>query len=186
MTSARSFRRIGIVVLALLAPLGSAPGEEARPDPLPCDDPAADAWVAAQRDRVISANGLEAFASEVFGAWTACSGEVTTRFDGTSFGVVVLRHGDAAVLRVETMPPETSLVTLRALEGFPDEPSAREALEAYARAIGVSPDWRRPEIAREGELEVRGYADPDPGLNATASLVYRGDTLVELRFTLAL
>jgi hypothetical protein len=186
MASARRVRGIGIVVLALLAPPASAPGVGARPDPLPCDDPAADAWVAEQRDRVVSANGLEAFAAEVFGAWTACSGEVTTRFDGAPFGVVALEHGDAAVLRAETMPPEASLVTLRAREGFPDERSARGALEAYVRAIGVALEWGRPEIAREGDLEVRRYADPDPGLNAAASLVYRGDTLVELRFTLAL
>lgn len=192
MVPTSTWRTPAFAALALVL-LGSHPAPPALPagalpvsDPGPCDAPEADPWVAGQRDRILAGDGLEAFATELFGPHTACVGEVTDVFDGTRFGVVELEHATSAVLRVETLPPESSVVSLRAPGGFPDEQAARDALEAYVLRVGVAPDWSAPEIVRDGEVETRAFTDPDPGLNATAWLVYRGDMLVELRFSLAL
>ena len=56
---------------------------------------------------------------------------------------------------------------------------------AYVGGVGLDVDWSSGEVDRDGDLETRRYVDPEPGLNATAWLIYRDGTLVELRFGMA-
>jgi len=161
--------------------------EEASTGSMPaCDGPDANPWVTELRDRVLGFDALVGFAVQAYGAPITCGGEVGTEFDGIKFGSLLLSFSDGASFEVETMPPETSVVTLSAPSGFADEVLARQVLQVYAERIGVEIDWTVPEITTEGAERVESFRDPDPGLNATASHVYSGDSLVALRFSMAL
>jgi hypothetical protein len=94
-----------------------------------CAGPDADPWVTELRDRVLSYDELAAFAVEAYGAPLTCGGEVGTEFDGVKFGSLLLNFSDGASFEVETMPPETSVVTLSAPSGFTDEVLARQVLK---------------------------------------------------------
>ena len=162
-------------------------GEEASTGSKPaCDGPDADPWVTELRDRVLSFDELVDFAVEAYGAPITCGGEVGTEFDGMKFGSLLLSFSDGASFEVETMPPETSVVTLSAPSGFTDEVLARQVLQVYAERIGVEIDWAAPEIATQDDERIEVFWDPDTGLNASASHVYAGDSLVGLRFSMAL
>ena len=151
-----------------------------------CDGPDADPWVTSLRDRVLSYDELVGFAVEAYGAPLTCEGAVSTEFDGMEFGSLRLTFSEGATFQVETMPPETSVARLSAPSGFADEVRARQVLQAYAERIGLELDWTAPEITVLGDERVETYWDPDPGLNASASHVYSGDSLVALRFSMAL
>jgi hypothetical protein len=146
----------------------------------------ADPWVTSLRDRVLSYDELVGFAVEAYGAPLTCEGAVSTEFDGMEFGSLRLTFSEGATFQVETMPPETSVARLSAPSGFADEVRARQVLQAYAERIGLELDWTAPEITVLGDERVETYWDPDPGLNASASHVYSGDSLVALRFSMAL
>jgi hypothetical protein len=62
----------------------------------------------------------------------------------------------------------------------------RQLLAAYTARVGVSIDWTVPEIATDGGERVETFWDPEAGLNASASLVFRDGILVRLRFSMAL
>lgn len=151
-----------------------------------CDDPDADPWVAQLRDRMISFNLLVAHAIELNGSPLTCEGAVTSEFDGAKYGTLTLGFDHGMTFVVETMPPETSIVTLRTGSGFDDEVSARRLLETYSAGVGVDIDWESATETAEGEELVSSYWDPDPGLNASASLIFLDDTLVAIRFSMAL
>jgi hypothetical protein len=151
-----------------------------------CDEPDADPWVTELRDRVLAFDALVGFAVQAYGAPLHCEGAVSAEFDGTKFGSMQLSFSEEASFRVETLPPETSVVTLSAPSGFTDEVAARQVLQVYAEDIGVEIDWTVPGITTEGAEQVESFRDPDPGLNASASHFYSGDSLVALRFSMAL
>ena len=189
----------GVVALAVLAawavasePNGTVvltqdhlatPAEAAVPA---CVGPDVDPWVAATAARVARFDGLFVFALEQFGEANGCAGTVTDEFDGARFGTVTWTFGGGATFSLTTMPPETSIVRLSRAGGFDDPAAASAALRAYADGIGVAIDWSVPEVALEGESEVRSFRDPESGLNASASLVFVADALVEVRFSMAL
>lgn len=154
--------------------------------PFACDGPDGDPWVTATADRVPRFDGMFAFAIEHHGEATGCSGRVTDEFDGARFGVVTWTFTGGVVFELQTMPPETSRVSLRVPEGFEDPVAATAALRAYTDGIGVAIDWDAPQVLLEGDAEVRSHWDPESGLNASASLVFVGEALVELRFSMAL
>ena len=151
-----------------------------------CDGPDADPWVTELRDRVLGFDVLVGFAVQAYGAPLHCEGAVSAEFDGMKFGSMQLSFSEGASFRVETLPPETSVVTLSAPSGFTDQVLARQVLQAYSERIGVEIDWTAPEITTEGVERVESFRDPDPGLNASASHVYSGDSLIALRFGMAL
>jgi pimeloyl-ACP methyl ester carboxylesterase len=151
-----------------------------------CDGPDADPWVRELRDRVLGFDGLVGFAIEEYGAPLTCDGTVGTEFDGMKFGSLRLTFSEGATFQVETTPPEASSVTLRAPSGFADEGLARQVLEDYTERIGVAIDWATGEPETEDNERVERFWDPDEGLNASASLVYAGGSLVALRFSIAL
>jgi pimeloyl-ACP methyl ester carboxylesterase len=163
-------------------------GEEETPTgSMPaCAGPDADPWVTELRDRVLGFDELVAFAVQAYGAPLDCEGEVSAEFDGMEFGSVRLDFSEGVSFEVETLPPETSAATLSAPSGFADQVLARQMLQVYAERIGVEIDWAVPEITTEGDERVETFRDPDPGLNASASHVYSGDSLIALRFSMAL
>lgn len=154
--------------------------------PAPCAGPGADPWVTDFRDRVVAYSSLAAWAAERFGPPTRCEGERTDEFDGAVYGVLRLGFAAGVTLEAETMPIETSVTTLRAPDGFPDEAAARTALREDAERVGLRIDWTSPEITTAGGERTERYRDPDPGLNAAASLVWAGDRLVEIGVSMAL
>jgi hypothetical protein len=153
---------------------------------IPCDGPDADPWVADFRDRVVSYNGLAAFAAEAYGEPVSCVGGVTTEFDGVRYGTLTLTYPGGVTLEVETQPIETSVVSLRSSDGFADPSLVEGALRAYADRTGVSIDWGRSETSAEGEASVDIFRDPEPGFNASASIVTLDGRLVAVRFSMAL
>jgi len=152
----------------------------------PCDGPSADPWVGAFRDRVIAYDGLAAFAAATHGEPVGCEGEATTEFDGVRFGALTLTFAGGVAFDVETMPPESSVATLRSDEGFADDDAVRAALQEYADGKGLDIDWTAPDETTEGSDVVRTFHDRDASLNASASLVYRAEKLVAVGVALAL
>lgn len=175
----RSLARIlATLACAMVGGGASAAGQ------LPCDGP--DPWVVDFRDRVLAYNGLAAFAVAEYGAPVSCEGRVTTEFDGRPYGQLMVGFPGGVSLVVETQPIETSIVTLRDPGGFDDPGAAEDALRAYAEGVGVSIDWSRPERSTEGGASVESFWDPEPGLNAAASLVTSEGRLVAVRFSMTL
>lgn len=152
----------------------------------PCDAPGTDPWVGELRDRVLAFDDLAQYARRVYGDPVACDGAVSDEFDGLKFGRVTLSFGAGISMEVQTMPPETSLVTLRSDDGFTDGEGVEALLRDYAARRGLSIDWSTPEITTEGDQEVRTFWDPEPGLNASAALIFRDTRLVGVRLSLAL
>lgn len=150
-----------------------------------CDSPEADPWVREVRDRVLTFDALASFAVRSYGAPLTCEGVVTSELDGMRFGSLHLGFSEGVYLEVETLPPESSLVELRAPAGFPDAAMARETLVAYAAEIGLEIDWRTPEVVTEGAERIETFWDPDSGLNGSAALIFTDGVLVGLRLSLA-
>ncbi len=168
--------------------LTEEPGRGQRPlsPRAPCEGPDADPWVTGLRDRVISLNPLVDYTVDLYGLPLTCEGTVTSEFDGSKFGAVRLGFAEGVTFEVETMPPETSVVTLRDPLGFDDEASARQILGAYSSDFGLQIDWTAPTVTAEGDERVQSFWDPDAGLNGSASFFFLEDTLVALRFSVAL
>ena len=167
------------IVMALLAMVSIS----AQPS---CDDPDADIWVKDMHERVESFDLLARYATERFGPPQTCHGSVTSEFDGMKFGFLRLGYRGGATFEVETVPPEGSMVTLRAASGLGDIAFAREALEDYAFNIGLEVDWDTPSETMEGGERIQSFHDSDSGLNARASLIFREDLLVAVRLSMAL
>jgi hypothetical protein len=179
---------VGVVALSalvLVVPRGLW-GAIADQSAAACEGPDVDPWVGEFRDRVLSFNSLAHFAIAEFGEPVDCEGAVTTEFDGVLYGTLVLTFPTGVTLQVETQPIETSVVTLRAAAGFRVGASIEAELRAYCAQIGVSIDWDRPEDSTDGDESIRTFRDPDPGLNASASLVTSNGMLVAARFSMAL
>lgn len=154
--------------------------------PVPCDDPTADPWVTGFRDRIVAYSSLYAFATEQYGEPASCDAEIGMEFDGRSFGIIRFGFGDGIELSVETMPPETSIVTLGSQTGFEAEEPVLEALRAYTAGRGLEIDWNAPEIEADGNEVTRVYWDPEPGLNASARVARVDGVLRWVRFSMAL
>lgn len=178
---------VGLVFFVGVPVLAAAPSRAWADWPdADCDGPEADGWVSAFRDRVVSYDGLAQFALTEYGSPVACEGAVTTEFDGVRYGTLVLTLPSGVSLQVETQPLETSIVTLRAAEAFSDPASVEGALRAYTAQIGVSIDWDSPGTTTNGNEVIQTFRDPEPGLNASASMVRTDGALVAVRFSMAL
>jgi hypothetical protein len=153
---------------------------------VPCEGPDAVPWVTDFRDRLLDYDELTRFAVGRYGAPVACEGTLTDEFDGAVFGTLLLTFSEGVTLEAQTLPPESSITTLRAAAGFGEGAEVREALRAHAAGIGLQIDWTTPEVTMEGDERVESYWDRDPGLNASASLVSRNGELVAVRLSMAL
>ena len=175
---------LALVVLPISS--GVAVSASASSAVAPCTGPDADPWAAAFRGRTLSFNSLAQFAVAEFGGPVDCDGAVTTEFDGARYGTLLLTFQGGVALEVETLPIETSIVTLRSSAGFEHRGRVEDALRSYAAQIGVSIDWTQPEQSMDDDESTATYWDPDPGLNASASLVSADGRLVAVRLSMAL
>jgi creatinine amidohydrolase len=157
-----------------------------NPGLIPCDSPGADPWTRESRDGLLAFDEVVHYGVELFGPPDSCGGMVETEFNGQKFGLLRLGFSDGATFLLQTMPPETGIITLRVPSGFEDEEAALDVLKAHTARVGVEIDWANPETTAEGNESVTSFWDPDDGLNARASLIYQGGKLVALRFSLAL
>lgn len=151
----------------------------------PCDDPDADPWIGEISQVVLSSDALAGFAVETFGAPVACEGVVTSRFDDRPFGTLTLRFAEGETFTFETMPPRVTIATLRSPEGFGRPDEVLEAFRDYAAGLGLSIVWDNPSVRSDGIEATEQFWDPDPGLNASASVVRIKDDLVEVRLSKA-
>lgn len=152
----------------------------------PCDAPDAAPWVGEQRDRIAAYNDLYAWATGRYGAPTACDGRVTLEFDGRPYGVVELTFAGGATLTVETMPLETSIVTLRRPSGFADPDAVTSALRDYADGVGVEVDWSEPTTTMQGDGRTDEFGPVDPAFNVFARIEYIGSAPVAISLSIAL
>lgn len=164
---------------------GHGYGHMVAPAPVACEGAGVDPWVTGLRDRFLRFDELAHFAIEAYGSPPLCEGSVTTEFEGSKFGMVLLTFDGGATLTVETMPPRVSRVILRDPDGFADAEAVRAALVSYAAGTGLNVDWDAPRASTEGGERVESYWDPEPGLNASAALVFSEDVLVAVRLSLA-
>ena len=86
---------------------------------------------------------------------------------------------------LETMPPGIQIVELSAPDGFVDPDTAVTALRSLAERMGVSIDWSTAEESEVQGVTVQQYWDPEPGLNASASVGRIGQVIVLLRWSIA-
>jgi hypothetical protein len=150
-----------------------------------CDHPDADPWVQERRDHLPGRDEFVAYATSEFGPPSRCHGEVETESAGLKFGYVELDLSEGVTFRLETMPPEISIATLRVPVGFKDEEEARRLLADRATRVGLEVDWTTPEVSDEAGARVEAYWDPNQGLNGQAALIFREDRLVAVRFSIA-
>lgn len=164
----------------------SPPGAEATSPSQTCEGVSVDPWVTGLHERVIAHDGLAQYAIDRFGAPVTCGGKITSVFDGVEFGTLDLGFANGAKLRVETLPPESSRVTLSVPSGFPDEQEAQQLIRTYVARVGVLIDWSRPIITRDGATTTERYESVDSGINAAVETTVVNGLLTKLQFSMAL
>ena len=172
--------------LAIGTALVSAPSNVAASGAPPCDGPQTDPWVSELRERFVSFDQLAEYTIAFYGEPQACEGSQTMEFEGREFGFLWLDFPEGVRLRLETMPPEASIVSLTSTSGFQDEGAARRALEAYALSLGLEVDWASSNVEEPGPgIRVETFWDPEPGLNGSVVLRFDEGTLVALGLSFA-
>lgn len=160
-------------------------GPRRRAEHEPCSGRDVDPWVVAAAERLRGYDGLLGFAVAELGQPVECEGMVTDEFDGSSYGVVRFRFSGGATFELETMPPSVTITTLHAPAGFDDPERVIEAVRSYTNGLGLSIDWTDSERTMDGQATTEQFWDPDPGLNASASLTSVSGVLVTVRVSLA-
>ena len=163
-----------LLILALAGPAAAA-------DPEHCEGSAAPERAARWRAQV-ERDPLHRYAIAAFGAPTGCHARIEGDPDGLRFGTLVILFARGARYEVDSSPPESGRMSLRAEGGLPDPARARAALAEQAAKIGLEIDWEHP--VREESVE--HYHDPAPELNASAELRTEDGTLVEVILRMAL
>lgn len=131
----------------------------------------------------VETDPLHRYAVHAFGAPTGCQARIESDDpDEPRFGALVVQFVGGARYGVDSSPPETARMSLRAAGGLPDPARARAALAEQAAAIGLEIDWSRP--TRNAGVE--RFDDPTPGFNASAALRTEGGRLVEVILQMAL
>lgn len=151
----------------------------------PCDTPETDPWVRALRARILSFDALAHYAIQLYGPPEACEGSVSLELEGEKFGVLHLDFSGSASLRIETMPPEASVLMFSVEVGFEDEAAARGLLESYALSRGLDIDWSNPTVEGDSRTRVETFWDPQPGVNGSVTLHFVEEILVGLGLSLA-
>jgi hypothetical protein len=142
-------------------------------------------WLSQWRDNA-EKDQLYRYAVKLFKAPVDCEAKITNTFEGNHFGTLLFIFTGDAELKLETFPPESSRITLRAPNGFPNKREACYVLEQYVRKIGVGLDWSKPKQQKNGAELIKSFHPFDPELNATAIQVYKNKKLVEIGFNMAL
>lgn len=144
-----------------------------------------DPWLS-NRKKIIEQGQLYRYAVSLFNEPTDYEGKITTTFDGNKFGIVRFSFSGGGELKIETLPPESSITTLRAPSGFPDENDVGSFLKQYLQDIGLKIDWSKPEEQISNDEKIVKFYDPVPGFNATAIMVYKDNKLIEIGVSKAL
>ncbi len=185
----RYSRLLGTLLVCITGTGCSAqPADEGAPSAskLTCRGEERDPWLAEWRERFLRGDLLAKSAIQRFGGPSSCEAEVTTTFEGAKFGRLEVVFKDGSTLTLETSPPETSQVALTLAKGFKTEEEGRSLLDQYVRSIGPKIDWSAPEERDKNGIRVLTYWAEDPGLNASASLRFDGNRLVEISLSMAL
>ncbi|MGI9628785.1 MAG: hypothetical protein ACR2QM_18260 [Longimicrobiales bacterium] len=152
----------------------------------PCDHPEAPPWLVERADLSLTSSLFVRHALEAGGPVASCVGGVTQEFGGMPFGQMRIGFEGGYAYELRTQPIETSHVTLETSAGFPDEEAIRALLQAHTEGVGVTIDWSSPEIETQGNEEIRVYWGTEPGMNASARMVYSGGLLRAIQVSLAL
>ncbi|MEZ4416206.1 MAG: hypothetical protein R3E10_10720 [Gemmatimonadota bacterium] len=184
------YRTCAFWTLFGLGPVRAETSRDASADLLarvePCDGPGAHPWLVETRDRLLAEDRLAGHAVQRFGPPLRCEGSIGMEEAGAVFGTVRLGFAEGASLELTTLPPESSILTLRAPQGLGADAEARSLLERYASERGLHVEWDSYEVTQEGDETLHTWWDPDPGLNASVSLLYSQKRLVGLRVSMAL
>jgi hypothetical protein len=176
-TTAKASRLAGVWLLIHTLAAAAWAGE-----PAPCEGTAPADRVAAWHAQIVT-DPLHRYAVEAFGTPTGCQARIDSEDpEGPRYGALVVLFGDDARYLVESSPPETGRMSLRAERGLPHSAAARAALAEQAAAIGLEIDWQHP-IGKGG---VERFDDPTPGLNASVELRTESGKLVEVMLRMAL
>lgn len=183
---ARIAARLGLTTLACLvsAAVTVCPLLAQQESVTPCGDPDGHEWIAVTRDQVMERNELVAFAVETAGDPASCEGSVTV-WQGEEYGHLRIGFDGGVEFSLETMPPGILIMELGAEGGFADADAAVEALRRLTERMGVSIDWTMPEESEQDGIQVRQYWDPEPGLNASATVGRSGGRVISLRWSIA-
>jgi len=149
-----------------------------------CDDPDGHPWIAQSRDRVMTTNELVALATTAAGDPASCEGSVTV-WQGEEYRLLRIGFEHGVDFSLETMPPGVQMMGLSASDGFIDADAALQALRDLTERMGVSIDWTMAEERQSEGVDIEQYWDPDPGLNASASVGRSSGTIVSLRWSIA-
>ena len=172
--------------LALLAGFVLASGSWGGTAPLaPCEDVEAPDWVRSTWADLLRSDGLLRYGLDRFGPPLLCEGNVTDEFDGAPYGHVRVTFPEEAFFELETQPPAVRIATLRVPAGFHTPAEARRILAGYAASRGLDIQGIVPRQTTLGDERVEQFEGPDPGLNASAWLIYEGDRIVGLRLSMA-
>lgn len=153
------------------------PAEQAGPAACLANSPEAVDWTAQASSRAVTFDVLLADVVAREGRWKACRGELHSLGDqGTGFGRLTYSFASGLTLTIESLPPESSVVTLRREAGLLTEADWVGMLKRYAAARGVPIDWSRPIVVKrtEGAATLR-YEAAETGWNASA-VIERGAT----------
>ena len=147
---------------------------------VPCDHADADPWIAEAGVRLMEAGSRTAALLEGHGDPDRCEGVVTQRFEGVTYGSITLTFTGGVEYSIATMPFETTIQKLVAVNGFPDEERLRERVRLYMDGVGFHIRWDDPTIEEDNGSRTEMYRDPEPGMNALVSFVRRDDRLVRV------
>jgi hypothetical protein len=130
----------------------------------------------------IKKHDLYIYAEQKLGKSTGCQTQSQTS-DGQTFGTTTVNFKNGK-LTAETMPPETSVITLEA--DFKDEKEALAKLKEATKNAGLKINWEKPETEKNGTSETKTFWDPSEGLNGRGFLTYKNKKLVSIGLGMAL
>ncbi len=152
---------------------------------VPCTGEKNRAWVQARQDAILE-EVLFRFALSQAGLPAACEAKITATTEEGQFGSVVYHFQDGTTYSAESLPPETSVISLTTKNGFKNETEAVRQLKEATTKSGLHLDWAKPNTKKSGETETQTFWDPDEGTNGRGFLSYKNGTLVSIGFGMAL
>jgi len=173
-------------LLAVSAPDGGAPAPSPRPAALRCKGEKPRDKATRQARTTIEGTAFYQLAARQLGAAVSCEVKWTS-FEGRRFSEVKYRFERGSAL-FANQPPESSITTLEADGGFPDEAAVRAFMKSAEPMKSFNLQWgARPEVTEEKGERTETYASPeDSGDNAMADFVTRDGKLVRVSFHYAL
>lgn len=153
---------------------------------IPCTGEKDSEWVQG-RQEALQQESLFRFVLSEAGSPTSCKAKLTQNGPDGKFGSITYEFKNGFTYTAESLPPESSVVTLDASNGFTSEPKAVRQLKEAAAKTGLQINWTaKPELGKEGETETKTFWDPDEGRNGRGFLTYKKGKLISIGFGMAL